>query len=81
MIFNTIEFLDSANKPLPVPDRVRPDAAPEAPISPRLPQSTPTASARHARHAAFAAANGLAKPPSILHTAANKPLGKRQNKP
>src|SRR6476659_9582744 len=23
MIFNTIEFLDSANKPLPVPDRVR----------------------------------------------------------
>ena len=23
MIFNTIEFLDSANKPLPVPDQVR----------------------------------------------------------
>jgi hypothetical protein len=23
MIFNTIEFLDSANKPLPVPDSVR----------------------------------------------------------
>ena len=23
MIFNTIEFLDSANKPLPIPDRVR----------------------------------------------------------
>ena len=23
MIFNTIEFLDSANTPLPVPDRVR----------------------------------------------------------
>ena len=23
MIFNTIEFLDSANKPLPVPDTVR----------------------------------------------------------
>ena len=23
MIFNTIEFLDSANKPLPVPDGVR----------------------------------------------------------
>jgi hypothetical protein len=23
MIFNTIEFLDSANKPLPVPDKVR----------------------------------------------------------
>jgi len=23
MIFNTIEFLDSANKPLPIPDSVR----------------------------------------------------------
>ena len=27
MIFNTIEFLDSANKPLPIPDTVRRAAA------------------------------------------------------
>jgi hypothetical protein len=27
MIFNTIEFLDSVNKPLPIPDRVRRAAA------------------------------------------------------
>ena len=27
MIFNTIEFLDSANRPLPIPDRVRRAAA------------------------------------------------------
>jgi hypothetical protein len=27
----------------------------------------------------FAAIIGLAKPPPILHTALNKPLGKRQN--
>jgi len=27
MIFNTIEFLDSANKPLPIPESVRPKAA------------------------------------------------------
>ena len=27
MIFNTIEFLDSANKPMPVPDGVRPQSA------------------------------------------------------
>jgi beta-alanine degradation protein BauB len=27
MIFNTIEFLDSANKPLPIPDKVRRAAA------------------------------------------------------
>ena len=26
MIFNTIEFLDSANKPLPVPDERAPEA-------------------------------------------------------
>ena len=78
MIFNTIEFLDSANKPLPVPDRVR--------LTPHLtrpplerqrracpPQRTPMRASRMRI--------GLAKPPSILHTAANKPLGKRQNKP
>ena len=41
MIFNTIEFLDSANKPLPVPDRVR--------LTPTL---TPIGHVRHASNAA-----------------------------
>jgi hypothetical protein len=29
----------------------------------------------------FAASAALAKPPPILHTGPNKPLGKRRNKP
>ena len=39
MIFNTIEFLDSANKPLPVPDRrpaVNPTPDPSGDLAARL---------------------------------------------
>src|SRR3954466_16066517 len=68
MIFNTIEFLDSANKPLPVPDRVRlrPKARRRGPIGP--PPAVPDAGSPGGQAVApsnarlFAVPNGLAKP-------------------
>ena len=97
MIFNTIEFLDSANKPLPVPDRVRlagldcahmRDCADSNSCRParalvacRHPRVLDGCNRACGTCGLSPPLNGLAKPPSILHTAADKPLGKRQNKP
>ena len=92
MIFNTIEFLDSANKPLPVPDRVRLSAAcgsrslaltetGSAVTAPTLRPRGSVTLARLPSRSSCDTRTALAKPPPILHTARNKPLAKRRNRP
>ena len=67
MIFNTIEFLDSANKPLPVPDRVRVRRSKRRSVARRY--ARPNPSAEQTSQAAALPAH--CRPPG--ETATNKP--------